>query len=635
MPGAALLCTGVNAAQASVVGAGGNGQAVVISGFTPLDKMPAAVEISALELWQTASESGGTPATDAGSVLSGRAGEFVPLAAQLLGSSRWGSVSWLRVTLRATAGLSAEAASVRSVLALPRSYLDDVTLFSPVPPFAGQPERPNPTSPQRWYQQEAGDTIVPSRWAVAGLYPRFMLPSALQLQDSGGALQLYLRVVHNAPFETELSVLSAGESAGRTQMHTLALGLMLGALLCVSALLGALAWHAKDLIYAWFSAYAVLTALACASHAGLAHRVLWPVGGNWPGFAVLVFLMLAAACQLQFSRLALVSQQGLVRPTMKRATHSLSLACLALAAAYMAFPARWQATYVVSLFVLGLSAAVVTWWVVAALRQRNRLALVWLLAYLPLFGVVVVALLEGVGMLGSRSVGIHTPIYAAGASVIVLGAALQWFSRERQNSRALSKALAATDPLTGCFTAAEFQRRLKQVWGARHGDTGDWTVAYVALLNPALDAGEQAQVTSRVVRALRSATGSQDTVARLDGSMFALLMPVRPGGQGVRQLLARIVAIGLMPDPSEPRAQPLHFRISHASCKRYAGDLAALQADLREAIGTDRNANDRPVRSVDRASVSWLAASHLRSDPAAVFPSESGQPHPASPPKQI
>ncbi|NJS35450.1 MAG: GGDEF domain-containing protein [Brachymonas sp.] len=192
---------------------------------------------------------------------------------------------------------------------------------------------------------------------------------------------------------------------------------------------------------------------------------------------------------------------------------------------------------------MSLSMAVVLWWVVLAAKQSNRLAIVWIVAYVPLFLTIFWGLLEGLGLLAKYGLNYQLPIFATGIQVVSLGLALQWFARERHADMERLKALASTDPLTGFATVASFAQRLRTSW-ADVQTKQDLAVVYIELQSNIRDNKHLEHMLRRSVRVLRAATRSQDTVARLDGRLLALLMPGLHMGEDLSQRLSRIVALG-------------------------------------------------------------------------------------------
>lgn len=440
----ALLCTLGWATPAAWA------QSITVSQGVRHGEVLSSVQITQLEILQDADKKWALA-----DVIAGQAGAFVPQQEMLLRSKQWGSVVWARITLGATPASANQVIAALTVLELPKSYLDHVRLYAQMP-------TPGGPSPTQWTLQEAGDTLAPDSWSIKGIFPRFALPSAEQIKTAGNAPQiLYLQVVHNAPYIVPIHVMSASRAVLLTQQRVWAMGLILGAMLMAVLMVGSLAWLYRDVIYIWYCAYALLAGLTCASQAGFAQQILWPVGGVWSGLAVLVLLMLATAAHLQFSLRAFMRRGS--KPWLHQAVHATTVICVINAAAFLLFPYQWLYTY--GLMLVLLLFAMILFCVLAAfaISQRNSLAKVWLVAYVPLVGTVIFGLLDGIGQTESQETYYLLQIYSAGIEIILLGLALQWFARDRHGAKERQSALASTDPLTGFASASSFRQHLKML----------------------------------------------------------------------------------------------------------------------------------------------------------------------------
>jgi two-component system, sensor histidine kinase LadS len=532
-------------------------------------------------------------------VHTGQAGEFVPHNSLQISHPVWDRALWLRLYLKAS---PAQAQPWHSaVLMLPTPYLDSVRLYTPGA-RAGEP----------WSVQQSGDFFAPHTWAMRSLYPKLNAPSPGDAAWQGGnELVLYIQVDHLAPVLLRLEMADAKQALDRDLLSLVIYSVGLGAILLAAMLTAAMAWLHRDVIYAWYSAYAVCGALACASHSGLAQNLLWPIGGYWPGTAILCFVLLCAFCQLQFS-LALNTDQFGNHP-LRFWVYALSAACIAVAIGFPIFTGYWQAFYFATLPILGSAMALSILLMIMGMRAGHRLARVWLWAFIPLFGSIFLGLLEGVGLLPSSYWSYSLAIYAAIAEMLVLGLALQWFARERHGELERLKTLATVDPLTGFVTAQAFQSQLLHDWQSHKNQNRHLAVAYIQLQTRAQNDQQMQQMLTRCVRVLRSASGVHDVVARLDGQLLALLMHDVPMGDALNQRLSRIVALGLMPDTSQPQVSILQFRIAATTRERYAKPLTQLDEDLRTLLAQPKGWGSKPIRYIDRANSHQTSAIDLDS----------------------
>ncbi len=519
-------------------------------------------------------------------VLSGEAGAFVKHDSIQVQHLHWYRAFWLRIHLQRSA--NAPAAPQDALLTIPKPYLDIVRLYTPAD--AAQPS---------WQMQEHGDFLPPDEWTHNTLYPKFKLPSAATLAAAPNQrMTLYMQVDHLAPVMLGLELTTARQSSKDDLLFYTLYGLIFGAILLAAILTAAQAWLNRDQIYCWYSAYAVSAMFACLSHSGIAQQLLWPVGGYWPGTAVQFFLMLCCAFQLQFTRSV---QNNRILPRWQLAScHALTVCCLLLALCFPLFTKQWQTMYYMSLALVASSMLFVTLTMITSWRLGNRLAKVWLLAFIPLWGTVVMALMEAVGLLPSSAWSFNAAIYAAALEVLVIGLALQWFARERHGERERNKVLEASDPLTGFANAEQFHQRLAASWQHSLQSGQDLAVAYIRLQTTSHSAAHLEQLLKRCVRVLRSATHGHDLVARLDGPLLALLMPGVSMGDDLNQRLSRIIALGLMPDPTQ-QGSILQFRIAATTRMRHGLSHEPVDASLQKLLDEPRGWGSKPIRYVDRS----------------------------------
>ena len=521
-------------------------------------------------------------------VLSGSFGKFENHASLRISSDQWYRSVWLRLEIKATALTPANPE--QAVLFFPKPYLDTVRLY--------QPSGLTDTS---WITQSAGDQISPNQWPVRSLYPEFLLPSVHQIKARGEqATVFYVEIQQDVSGVYDLYLGTAKSSAADAWLKLVIYGICFGMILLAAAITAAMAIFYRDQIYAWYSAYAISALAGCMSHSGVAHHLLWPVDGYWPGTAVLFFLLLCAVCQLQFCRADVTSMQ--ISVGLRWATHALCAACLVTAVLYGTYYTYWETWYYITLACIAATMAITAILMTIGWRSGHRLARAWLLAFLPLFSTVVFSILEGIGLLSANYQTYSYVIYGVTLEVLLLGLALQWFARERHGERERLKTLASTDPMTGFLSAQAFQSQLTKDWEISKAKGRSLAVAYVRLESRATNSQHLQVLLTRCVRILRSATSAQDIVARLDGSLLALLMHDVPAGDELSQKLARVVALGLMPDANDRVVSVLQFRIVATTNRQFRKPLAELDAQMRELLTEPNGWGSKPIRYIDQTS---------------------------------
>ncbi len=518
-------------------------------------------------------------------VLSGQAGAFIETTDLQISHPYWYRAMWLRLHLKAAPDHA--AASDSAVLFFPKPYLDQLRLFTP-----------GKTVDEPWAMQQSGDFVPPAAWPVRSLHPKFLLPSAQRVAASQGqSMVLYVQMEHLAPVVLGLNLTDSTSSFDEDALSLLIYGVGLGAILIAALFTVSLAWTYRDAIYVWYSLYACAAMLACASHSGIAHHVLWPVEGAWPGTASFFFLTLSFVGLMQFSRcvnLAHRSAQG-----MRWLVHILSAACLVACACYVLFDAAWQWMYYALHLLFILTSGVTLGCMMYGWRSNSHLARAWLIAFIPLGITVSVALLEGVGIVASTYWFYNAVILAVCLEVLILGMALQWFASERHGEKERQRALASTDPLTGFASANSFRQHLHNFWESSQDSAPDSAVVYVALRNNERDAKRMERLLLRSVRVLRAATRTQDTVARLEDNLLAILMPDVRLGEDLSQRLSRIIALGLMPESDSLQQDVLRFRIAYTTRMHYGRRVNQLHVDLLALLDQPSGWNSRPIRVLD------------------------------------
>ncbi len=521
-------------------------------------------------------------------ILSGSFGKFENQASLRISNDQWYRSVWLRLEIKTTAQTPADPE--QAVLFFPKPYLDTVRLY--------QQSGSIGTS---WIAQSAGDHISPNQWPLRSLYPEFLLPSVHQIKARGGqATVVYVEIQHDAPGVYDVHLGTAKSAVADAWLKLVIYGICFGMILLAAAITAAMAVFYRDQICAWYSAYALSALAACMSHSGIAHHLLWPVDGHWPGTAVLFFLLLCAVCQLQFCRAVATSVRSYVG--LRWATHALCAACLITAMLLATYDTYWETWYYVTLACIATAMAITAILMMIGWRSGNRLARAWLLTFIPLFSTVVFSILEGIGLLSASYQTYSYVIYGVTLEVLLLGLALQWFARERHGERERLKTLASTDPLTGFLSAQSFESQLAKDWEMSKAKGRSLAVAYVRLESRAINSQHSQVLLTRCVRILRSATNAQDVVARLDGSLLALLMHDVPAGDELSQKLARVVALGLMPDANDRAVSILQFRIAATTNREFRKPLAELDTQMRELLVEPNGWGSKPIRYIDHTS---------------------------------
>ncbi len=517
-------------------------------------------------------------------ILDGQAGSFKAQQSLELKDPSWSKSFWAKIYLRPV-DLAGQAAALGSVLEISKPYIGDIALFSPELTQAGE----------QWSVQLRGLRYPPSEAAIRSQNLMFNLPSQSTLADRPEALRfVMLRVQHQLPLSFAVEALPITDALSQSYVSSWLLGMALGAIALVCAMMAYLAWLHRDSAYAWYAAYAGSAWLFCTSITGFSHAVMWPVGGDWPVSAIVLWALLAVASKLQFCR------QVFLRPDqdvwLRRMSLILGILSILVGLGYILQDGYWTEFTLACFVLIGICLSLILVIGVWGGFQNKALSKIWLVVFVPVIATIAYRLIEAVGWVQSHSVAFSTGIYVVCLEVIVMGIAILWFARNRQGVKERQKALESTDPLTGFVNAAAFKQILAQAWSDAEKTGRDASVAYIQLQekNPGK------RMLKRSVRILRTVCHEDDTVARLDDRTMAILFPGIGAGEELSNRLSRVIALGLITDPGD-KGNILQFRIAATSRMRFGLSHGPVDASLQKLLAESSGWGSKPIRVVDRS----------------------------------
>ena len=97
---------------------------------------------------------------------------------------------------------------------------------------------------------------------------------------------------------------------------------------------------------------------------------------------------------------------------------------------------------------------------------------------------------------------------------------------------------------------------------------------------------------------LRMVTRADDTVARIGGNVFAILMPRMSAGSNFAGKLSRLVALGVMRDTDDPAQQIVRFRIAATTFGSFSGTSKQLDEALKQKLNSMTAASERTIEFV-------------------------------------
>jgi diguanylate cyclase (GGDEF)-like protein len=453
------------------------------------------------------------------------AARFIPFQASAIHSLGTQATLWLHLRV-----VRSGSTYKSWLIELPLPLLDAVTLYQK-------------DAQGRWYEQSAGDTIAVSAWPEAGRYPFFRLDL-----NPAQVREIYLRIRHVTPVTIPVRLASESSHDNRLQVEYLLLGIVFGALILLIASCVAQGWVHRDVVYAWYAAYAGITTLAVAAYTGVAGHMLWSDSGAWADVAQGSLALLAGGSALLFVRH--LSGIFIRFPRLDWLVQWFGVLGLLLAPGY-AMMDRNLALNVLAAY-LALAVTFNVWVSLLAWRRGDEVGPWMLAAYLPLGLAVLLALLRAFGWVSASWLTQYGVVLAMAVEVPLLLVALNIRSRERHGAEIREQALSSQDALTGLLSTHLFQDRLRQVVSRYKRDRESAAIIFIDLVNhqrikdhhgPAV--AEQSLLRS--VIKLRRLLRDMDTVSRIGEARFGIIMEGVSSRAVVTDRAARLIASGLMP----------------------------------------------------------------------------------------
>ena len=437
-----------------------------------------------------------------------------------------------------------------------------------------------------WRMHSAGTTVAHAQWPTRGLTPQFRLDTALDLASASATPRdFYIRVQKWIPLRFTVDVQRADAVSQLTQNTFLWIGLLLGLLGFMFIFSCMLSVLYRNAAYAFYAAYAAAALMAAASFSGIASYAFWPGAVVWPAISTMVFLLLGLAAQLAFTRAIFIA------PRTPRVWAYLLLCATALMLiATAVFVAIDQPRLRLLIFALAipLGFAIIAVVAVRALRHDRPVAALYLLSFAPMLAVVVLTQIEQLGIAALPWLPYNAPIYGLVIELPLLLVALHLHAKKTHTQAVRSITLAHTDPLTGFVAPAQYLAALAALWAAAQDAGADLTVVYVKAVNGAAATlapeRDPRRDVLRCVRMLRTVARDDDTIARVDDQLFAMLMPGVSRSERLVSKLSRLVALGVMVDSDDSRSRPIKFKIVASTLRSFTGESTAVDEALRSVL---------------------------------------------------
>jgi diguanylate cyclase (GGDEF)-like protein len=448
---------------------------------------------------------------------------------------------WIKLYLLRPPGNSAEWH-----LTIPLPFLDSATLY-----------QPNATG--GWSVQTAGDTIAQANWNKRWLYPEF------DLSLTTGATQVvYLRVRNFKHVSIPLRLATKPEREYQRILEVILLGLLLGALVCLSLLSVVRYLEHGEFSDIWASLYGLLITLTVAQINGVLNVFLWASVPDWGNYAYAIMPLIAMGAALLFVRDLYALSTHFHRYEAFLSAVGWGTIASVLLYAVMPRSAADKVSYIILLTatVIGLGATGVSWLGGSSIWR-------WLmLAYMPQFLGLSALMAEALGWVPTMWEMRYITSACVALSVPVLVYALSRATHDRKELEVRANHLPTQDALTGLLTREVFQSHLDDAVQRSIEHREPISLVLVHIINHAhirqsLGDPVAEQSLLRAVVKLHRILRDVDPAGRVGTAYFALLLDGVATRQTLTERMVQLIASGLIPLPGLYPPVTLQF---HAAC---------------------------------------------------------------------
>lgn len=501
--------------------------------------------------------------------------QFQPGSADVIYSLGSQGALWIRMNV-----LRGQQERQQWLIEFPMPVLDLVTVFQ--------------RQGDRWTAESAGDNLAVDRWPEGGRYPYFRLDL-----PADRPAEVFARIRHTTSANFPVQLTTAAAHDQRVQLEYLGLGLTFGALLVLIIACLSQSWVYRDAVYAWYSAYAMVTALAVAAYTGVASHLLWPGWGALGDAhqASLAYFTCGSALLFVRNIIGIPARH----PVADKLVLLLGLAGLAFGLAHPMLP-KLPALALLSAYMIVATLVNVT--ISLSAWRRGDLVGFWIfVAFSP---VLVSMAMAAVRMFGWLPVSFGTQyavVIALALEVPLLLVALAIRSRERHGAQIREQALSTQDALTGLLAPHLFHDRLRQVVARYKRDRESAAVVFIDLVNHSrikdyYGSAVAEQSLLRSVIKLRRLLRDVDTVSRIGECRFGVIMEGVDSRIAITDRAARLIAAGLMPLNGLKPDVTLQFHIAGVLLDERVMEPAELCDALAGLLGSMSPRTRRPIRFI-------------------------------------
>lgn len=504
------------------------------------------------------------------------------------------TVLWLHYRLARAQGERREW-----LVEFPMPVLDSVTVFQ--------------REGSGWRSETAGDMHAVQTWPEPGRYPVFRVDL-----PPGQVRDVYVRIRHTTGADFPVEFAAASAHGQRIQLEYLGLGLAFGSLFVLIASCLSQSWVYRDLAYAWYAAYASVTALAMAAFTGVAAHLLWPgfgALGDAPQGS-LAYFSCAASLLLVRDVIGIPARH----PASDRAIQLLGLGGLLLGLLHPIL-AKVPAVGLLSAYML--ASTVINMGIAQAAWRRGDPVGMWvLIGFVPVLLSLAMAAARIFGLLQVSFATQYAIVLALGLQVPLLLVSLSIRSRERHGAQIREQALSTQDALTGLLAPHLFHDRLRQVVARYKREREHAAIVVIDLVNyPHIKSHYGSAVAEqsllRSVIKLRRLLRDADTVSRIGEARFGVILEGVRTRAAITDRGARLIAAGLMPLKGLKPEVTLQFHLAAILLEERFMEAEELVQALSELLRGMSPRTRRPIRFIQPESTqpAGLGDSSLLGEP--------------------
>ena len=444
-----------------------------------------------------------------------------------------------------------------------------------------------------WQMAQAGDRVAHTQWPTRSLRPSFPLQTSATSEGSG-VQDVYIRVVHQLPSMLRPMIVEAGVASQRDSTHTLWVGVVAGLMIALLLICLQMALSFRDLTYLWYAAYLMAGMFCSLAYSGVGQQFLWPTANEFANIALPSFILAGFSFNLLFVNAMLGKWLGKM---YRWATAVLVAACFATFV-HVLMVESYATSAAVLMVLTVLASTLILSTAIHAWRKAVPYSGYWLLIYLPFLITILLSMAGNLGIPSIVQLPAYAPVLAIMAEALAMMFCLNAYSRESHAQAAREQVVAQRDPLTGFLNESHFLALASKAWLRASQRGRDMTLVYALVESKEKDLSTMQfeALMLRSVRMVRIAMREADAMGRIGRNVIGIAMPDMKPGDDLNARLSRLVALGLMLDPSDGTAQAINFTLAVGTKRTHHENFGEIDKRLHELLIKDSDRRPRAIR---------------------------------------